>query len=91
MLCVLWLTSRDSIARPRADPQERPLLAWYQKHHIRGMDNNPDVLKASNVCGSSLVINGTALLTYYTGSTSSSLSDFHSAHYWTLLFLCSEL
>lgn len=38
------------IARPRADPQQRPLLAWIQKHHLRGMDNNVDVSQMTNVC-----------------------------------------
>lgn len=89
---ALLLTFRDSIiARPRADPQERPLLAWYQKHHIRGMDNNPDVLKTSNVCGFGSMEYGTVMLTHLTGSTGSSLSGFDSAHYRTLLPLRPEL
>ncbi|KAL2011781.1 hypothetical protein VTN00DRAFT_4499 [Thermoascus crustaceus] len=29
-------------ARPRADPQERPLLAWIQKHHLRATNNDID-------------------------------------------------
>lgn len=52
-----------SVARPRADPQERPFLAWYQKHHIRGMDSNPDVLKTTNVCCFISIGNGTVMLT----------------------------
>lgn len=35
-------------ARPRADPQQRPLLAWIQKHHLRGMDNSVDVSQMTN-------------------------------------------
>ncbi|BDD55052.1 hypothetical protein MPDQ_006883 [Monascus purpureus] len=27
-------------ARPRADPKERPVLAWAQKHYLRAMDND---------------------------------------------------
>ncbi|KAJ5280639.1 hypothetical protein N7478_006011 [Penicillium angulare] len=29
-------------ARPRADPNERPLLAWVQKHHIAATQNSPE-------------------------------------------------
>ncbi|KAL1856043.1 hypothetical protein Plec18170_003911 [Paecilomyces lecythidis] len=29
-------------ARPRADPSERPLLAWIQKHHLRATNNDID-------------------------------------------------
>lgn len=46
VLC--WLTC--SAARPRADPQQRPVLAWIQKHHLRAMDNDVDISKMSNVC-----------------------------------------
>ncbi|KAJ6003399.1 hypothetical protein N7451_005946 [Penicillium sp. IBT 35674x] len=31
-------------ARPRADPNERPLLAWVQKHHIAGTHNQADAV-----------------------------------------------
>ncbi|PYH49888.1 rhomboid protease PCP1 [Aspergillus saccharolyticus JOP 1030-1] len=31
--------------RERADPRERPLLAWVQKHHLRAMDTDVDVSK----------------------------------------------
>ncbi|CAG8036573.1 unnamed protein product [Penicillium salamii] len=30
-------------ARPRADPNERPLLAWVQKHHIAGTHETGDI------------------------------------------------
>lgn len=78
------------VARPRADPQERPLLAWYQKHHIRGMDSNPDVLKTSNVCradniGTRRCVNSLA------GSTNSSLPCCNSAYHWSLLPLRRQL
>ncbi|KAL1986631.1 hypothetical protein VTN96DRAFT_6009 [Rasamsonia emersonii] len=29
-------------ARPRADPQERPVLAWIQKHHLRATNTDVD-------------------------------------------------
>ncbi|KAL1967541.1 hypothetical protein VTN77DRAFT_3056 [Rasamsonia byssochlamydoides] len=29
-------------ARPRADPKERPLLAWIQKHHLRATNTDVD-------------------------------------------------
>ncbi|KAJ5353381.1 Peptidase S54 rhomboid [Penicillium brevicompactum] len=29
-------------ARPRADPNERPVLAWVQKHHIAGTHETPE-------------------------------------------------
>ncbi|KMU73467.1 hypothetical protein CISG_03602 [Coccidioides immitis RMSCC 3703] len=32
-------------ARPRADPQLRPALAWIQKHHIRATSTNVDTSK----------------------------------------------
>ncbi|KAJ5999636.1 hypothetical protein N7481_000045 [Penicillium waksmanii] len=31
-------------ARPRADPNERPYLAWIQKHHIAGTHESPDAV-----------------------------------------------
>ncbi|RAH50937.1 rhomboid protease PCP1 [Aspergillus brunneoviolaceus CBS 621.78] len=31
--------------RERADPRERPLLAWVQKHHLRAMETDVDVTK----------------------------------------------
>ncbi|KAK1150309.1 hypothetical protein N8T08_000211 [Aspergillus melleus] len=30
-------------ARPRADPSQRPLLAWIQKHHLRATDWDMDI------------------------------------------------
>ncbi|KAJ5718770.1 hypothetical protein N7488_004416 [Penicillium malachiteum] len=32
-------------ARPRADPNERPYLAWVQKHHIAGTHNQPEAVE----------------------------------------------
>ncbi|KAI5310752.1 hypothetical protein KEM55_002621 [Ascosphaera atra] len=34
-------------ARPRADPDERPALAWIQKHHLRATNNEIDTSKLS--------------------------------------------
>ncbi|OQE26735.1 hypothetical protein PENSTE_c005G04476 [Penicillium steckii] len=31
-------------ARPRADPNERPYLAWIQKHHIAGTHESPEAM-----------------------------------------------
>ncbi|KAJ6122846.1 hypothetical protein N7512_005311 [Penicillium capsulatum] len=31
-------------ARPRADPDQRPYLAWIQKHHIAGTHNQPEAI-----------------------------------------------
>lgn len=39
-----------SVARPRADPNERPLLAWVQKHHIAATNNQADVVDMTTVC-----------------------------------------
>jgi rhomboid-like protein len=36
-------------ARPRADPNERPYLAWVQKHHIAGTLNQPEAMEITNV------------------------------------------
>jgi rhomboid-like protein len=38
------------IARPRADPNERPYLAWIQKHHIAGTHEAPDAVDLTTVC-----------------------------------------
>ncbi|KAJ5549783.1 hypothetical protein N7535_002275 [Penicillium sp. DV-2018c] len=35
-------------ARPRADPIQRPYLAWVQKHHIAATDENPESMNISN-------------------------------------------
>jgi hypothetical protein len=37
------------LARPRADPIERPYLAWVQKHHIAATDESPESMNISNV------------------------------------------
>jgi rhomboid-like protein len=36
-------------ARPRADPNERPYLAWVQKHHIAGTLDHPEALEVTTV------------------------------------------
>lgn len=36
-------------ARPRADPIERPYLAWVQKHHIAGTNESPESMNFTNV------------------------------------------
>ncbi|RAL12008.1 rhomboid protease PCP1 [Aspergillus homomorphus CBS 101889] len=33
--------------RERADPKERPFLAWVQKHHLRATDNDIDISKVT--------------------------------------------
>ncbi|KAJ5772860.1 Peptidase S54 rhomboid [Penicillium paradoxum] len=35
-------------ARPRADPIERPYLAWVQKHHIAGTNESPESMNITN-------------------------------------------
>lgn len=37
------------IARPRADPSQRPLLAWVQKHHLAATQNQPEAINLSTV------------------------------------------
>jgi rhomboid-like protein len=37
------------VVRERADPSQRPLLAWIQKHHLRATDWDLDVSKLTNV------------------------------------------
>ncbi|KAJ5683612.1 hypothetical protein N7462_006777 [Penicillium macrosclerotiorum] len=36
-------------ARPRADPNERPYLAWVQKHHLAGTHNQPEAMDMTTV------------------------------------------
>ncbi|KAH8425716.1 uncharacterized protein LDX57_003463 [Aspergillus melleus] len=36
-------------ARPRADPSQRPLLAWIQKHHLRATDWDMDISHVTTV------------------------------------------
>lgn len=48
ILRITMLTTR--VVRERADPNQRPLLAWIQKHHLRATDWDLDVSKLTNVC-----------------------------------------
>lgn len=40
-------------ARPRADPNERPVLAWVQKHHIAGTHETPEEVNITTVSSAS--------------------------------------
>lgn len=95
LVFVCWLTC--SAARPRADPQQRPVLAWMQKHHLRAMDNDVDVSKMSNVCFvpcltlfSFVITFGHANLTT-TGPSDISLCRCNLTHSGPLLRLRPEL
>lgn len=39
------------IVRERADPSQRPVLAWIQKHHTRATEWDMDLSKVTNVSG----------------------------------------
>jgi hypothetical protein len=39
---VIERSAYSVAARPRADPKDRPLLAWIQKHHLRATEIDVD-------------------------------------------------
>jgi rhomboid-like protein len=59
-------------ARPRADPNERPYLAWVQKHHIAGTLDHPEALEvttAQRLVAPALFVLLTLGLCYYFATT----------------------
>lgn len=47
---LIWARLILLAARPRADPNERPYLAWIQKHHIAGTHESPEAMNITTVC-----------------------------------------
>ncbi|KAJ5289421.1 uncharacterized protein N7443_009674 [Penicillium atrosanguineum] len=59
-------------ARPRADPNERPYLAWVQKHHIAGTLDHPEAMEvttAQRLVAPALFVLLTLGLCYYLATT----------------------
>lgn len=42
-------TDASDVARPRADPSQRPFLAWVQKHHLRATEWDMDISHVTTV------------------------------------------
>ncbi|KAI5279705.1 hypothetical protein KEM52_004296, partial [Ascosphaera acerosa] len=59
-------------ARPRADPHERPALAWIQKHHVRATDGDADTARLTRtrrIVPSLLVVAATVAGSYLFAET----------------------
>lgn len=76
-------------ARPRADPNERPYLAWVQKHHIAGTLDHPETMEVTTVSLS--CISGYISLLTHSGPTSCCTGVIRPPHPRPMLLLRHDL
>jgi hypothetical protein len=79
------------LVRERADPAERPLLAWIQKHHLQATDWNVEAAEKLSTVSLSLEPRGTQTHCCQTGSSHSAKSRAYSPRPWPQLCLCRKL